>query len=167
MKAVIDTNVLLVANEQHEGVSLDCVETCIKHLRAMQQSGIAVIDDADRILSEYRNKTQPNQPKGVGDGFLKWLLQRMGTHRVEQVSLTEAGEDMFREFPDASLQAEFDSSDRKFVAVAYGHADRPQVWQATDSKWLHWQSRLKAAGVEVKFLCQADVQRFYHGKFPG
>jgi ABC-type ATPase involved in cell division len=44
MKAVIDTNVLLIANEQHEEVSPECVAECVRHLRAMQASGVTVID---------------------------------------------------------------------------------------------------------------------------
>ncbi|WP_269432149.1 hypothetical protein [Cupriavidus basilensis] len=32
MKAVIDTNVLLVANGQHADVSADCVIECKRHL---------------------------------------------------------------------------------------------------------------------------------------
>ena len=167
MKAVIDTNVLLIANQKHGEVSPGCVETCVKRLREMQRSGVVVMDDAGRILQEYRNKTRPNQPKGIGDVFLKWLFQHMGTCRVEQVSLIEIAEDRFREFPDASLQAEFDASDRKFVAVAYAHHDRPPVWQASDSKWLRWNTGLETIGVQVEFLCPDDAARFYDKKFPG
>jgi len=32
MKAIIDTNVLLVANEQHVGVSVDCVSESVRRL---------------------------------------------------------------------------------------------------------------------------------------
>ena len=35
MRAVIDTNVLLVANEQHADVSPDCVATCVRRLTEM------------------------------------------------------------------------------------------------------------------------------------
>ena len=167
MKAVIDTNVLLIANQKHSEASPDCVEICIKRLCEMQRFGVVVVDDKYRILQEYRKKTRPNQPKGIGDVFLKWLFQHMGTCRIEQVALTDIAEDWFREFPDASLQADFDASDRKFVAVAYVHPDRPPVWQASDSKWLRWHTGLEAAGIQVEFLCPDDVGRFYDRKFPG
>src|SRR5690625_6253628 len=75
MKAVIDTNVLLVANEQHSDVSPECIETCIKILMRMKESGVTVIDDSYLILKEYRNKTSTTPEKGVGDVFLKHLLQ--------------------------------------------------------------------------------------------
>lgn len=71
MKAVIDTNVLLVANGQHGDVSPECVQQCVSRLRSMQKDGITVVDDGFRIFLEYQQKTHPNQPKGVGDAYLK------------------------------------------------------------------------------------------------
>jgi len=69
--AVIDTNVLLVANGQHDEASPECVSECVRRLQSMQTNGIAVIDDGFRVLGEYQNKTQIAPPKGVGDVFLK------------------------------------------------------------------------------------------------
>ncbi|QPK64475.1 hypothetical protein IVG45_05775 [Methylomonas sp. LL1] len=167
MKAVIDTNVLLVANGRHPEVSPECVEECIRRLQDMEKSGITVIDDDFRILGEYLNKTHPNQPKGVGDSFLKWLLQNQGnTARVEFVALTETTNDYFAEFPDPSLQRVFDAPDRKFAAVANAHPNKPTVWQAADCKWLDWWQSLQAKGVRVEFLCPADACVFYRKKFP-
>ena len=167
MRAVIDTNVLLVANGQHTDVSLECVTKCVQYLQDMEKAGVTVIDDGYQILLEYRRKTSPNQPKGVGDVFLKWLLRQSGNQkRVEQVSLTKLAEDEFAEFPDAVLQQDVDASDRKFVAVAHAHPDKPPVWQAADCKWLDWWSALQDKGVRVEFLCLDDACRFYLRKFP-
>jgi hypothetical protein len=165
--AVIDTNVLLVANGSHPDVSDDCVAECVKRLLAQQQVGVTVIDDAYRILSEYQHKTHPNQPKGVGDAFLKWLLQNQGNPaRVHRVSITETAKDVYEEFPDKELQPRFDPPDRKFVAVASAHPDKPPVWQAADCKWMDWWPRLRQHGVNVEFLCPADALAFYRRKFP-
>ncbi|MBK8070216.1 MAG: hypothetical protein IPK27_22195 [Rhodanobacteraceae bacterium] len=168
MKAVIDTNVLLVANQQHPDVSVDCVETCVRRLQSLQQSGVVVIDDGYRILGEYGQKTTLNPAKGVGDVFLKWLLQQAGNpKRVEQVALTEHTPDCFADFPDPALEPQFDPPDRKFVAAAHAHPDKPPIWQAADSKWLNWWRALRAHGVVVDFLCPGDVCQFYRKKFPG
>jgi hypothetical protein len=164
MKAVIDTNVLLVANGLHDDVSEDCVIECVRRLETMQKSGVTVIDDGFRILGEYQHKTSPNQPKGVGDVFLKNLLRN--AVRIEQVSLTELAENEFDEFPDSSLQSVFDAPDRKFAAVAHVHPDKPPIWQAADCKWLDWWPTLKAKGVIVEFLCPDDACKFYRKKFP-
>jgi hypothetical protein len=164
---VIDTNVLLVANGAHTGASSSCRAECIAQLVARQRAGIVVIDDAHRILGEYQRKTRPNQPRGVGDAFLKWLLQnKANSQRVHCVSLTESDDDHFAEFPDQALQPEFDPADRKFAAVANAHAQKPTIWQAADCKWLGWWQRLHVAGVNVEFLCPHDVQRFHKIKFP-
>lgn len=166
-KAVIDTNVLLVANGAHKDVSPQCVVECVKNLEAIKNSGVVVIDDAYRILSEYQHKTSPNQPKGVGDVFLKWLLQNKGNaSRVDLVPITETAEDEFDEFPDPDLQPRFDAPDRKFATVANAHPEHPPIWQAADCKWLDWWPQLAAHGVNVKFLCPDDVCQFYRRKFP-
>lgn len=54
MKAVIDTNVLLVANNRHTEVSPNCVAECVRRLVDMTKSGVVVIDDDYRILGEYQ-----------------------------------------------------------------------------------------------------------------
>lgn len=168
MKAVIDTNVLLVANGDHLEASADCVIECVRRLQAMQSRGVVVVDDGFLILGEYRNKTKVNPPKGVGDVFLKWLMREASNPaRVEQVALTKTPNGCFAEFPDCALQQEFDASDRKFIAAAHAHPDKPPVWQAADSKWLHWWQPLSAHGIHVEFLCKQDVLRVYAKKFRG
>lgn len=164
MKAVIDTNVLLVANGQHADASPGCVIECVRRLQAMEKFGVTVIDDGYRILGEYQNKTSIHPPKGVGDVFLKKILRN--STRVEQVSLTEMTSDCFSEFPDPELALHFDPPDRKFVAVAHAHSEKPPIWQATDCKWLDWWTHLEGRGVAVEFLCSDDVCRSYGKKFP-
>ncbi len=167
MKAVIDTNVLLVANGQHADVSPECVIECVQRLQAMQKLGVTVIDDGYRILGEYQHKTRLNPPKGVGDVFLKWLLRQAGNSaRVEQVPLTEIAGNRFAEFPDPALEPDFDAPDRKFAAVAHAHPDKPPIWQSVDCKWLDWWPALQAKDVHVEFLCPTDACRFYRKKFP-
>ncbi|MGD9582262.1 MAG: hypothetical protein AB7V26_01140 [Lysobacterales bacterium] len=164
---MIDTNVLLVANGAHRDVSAECQTACVQRLLAQQQGGVTVIDDEHRILSEYLKRTHPNQPKGVGDAFLKWLLQNQhNSTRVHQVALNEVSGNTYAEFPGKALQARFDASDRKFAAVAHAHPDKPPVWQAADCKWLEWWHELLAEGVKVEFLCRADVLKVYRKKFP-
>jgi hypothetical protein len=131
---VIDTNVLLIANGSHQDVSPQCRVECVARLLARQKSGVVVIDDAYRILKEYQHKTKPNQPKGVGNIFLKWLLQNAANgERVHRVAITETAPDEFSEFPDPVLQPLFDAPDRKFAAVAKAHPDKPPVWQRQEA----------------------------------
>lgn len=166
---VVDTNVILVANESHDEVSPECVIACVERLNELMKSGVLVVDDGFRILSEYLKKTSPRRAKGVGDVFVQWALRHHGqVSRVQQVALTEYALERYAEFPkDPVLESAFDPADRKFAAVAHAHADSPSIWQAADSKWLAWWPALRACGVEVEFLCGPDVCRFYAKKFPG
>lgn len=167
MKAVIDTNVLRVAAKQHKDVSDECVANCVKQLLTMQKGGVVFIDDDYKILGEYLKNPSLTKSNESGGKFLKWLLQNQcNSLRVVQVPITETAPDYFSEFPDQALQNVFDPPDRKFVAVANAHPDKPHVWQAADCKWLNWWQTLHAHGVEVKFLCGDDVCRFYRNKFP-
>jgi hypothetical protein len=166
-KVVIDTNVLLVANGQHQDISLDCEDQCIHLLTRLQKHGVTVIDDDFRILGEYQHKTSLNPPKGVGDVFLKFLLREQGNPKhVEQVTITEVSYDVFGEFPDDDLQPQFDAPDRKFAAVANAHHDKPPILQAADCKWLDWWPTLNQYGVQVQFVCPEDACKFYINKFP-
>ena len=168
IRAVIDTNVLRVAAKQHDDVSDECVETCVKYLLMMHNDGVVFIDDAYKILGEYLKSPPLLKSNETGKKFLKWLLQNQSNpERVVQVAITETAIEWFAEFPDQALQARFDPPDRKFVAVAHAHPAKPPVWQAADCKWLDWWPALLAKGVRVEFLCPEDACGFYRNKFPG
>lgn len=51
----------------------------------------------------------------------------------------------------------YDPSDRKFLAVAAAHPDRPPVLQALDSKWWGWRAALAPSDVTIHFVCLADI----------
>ena len=165
-EVVIDTNVILVANQQHDDVDEECVIACLDKLKWTKEHGIVVIDDTYRVISEYLHKTNVNGDR-AGDAFIKWLLQnKSNTNSVHQVPITETAKDHFAEFPDQTLQPEFDAPDRKFPAVANAHPSKPPVVQAVDCKWLNWWPALQAGGVTVEFICPTDACRFYVKKFP-
>lgn len=158
---VVDTNVVLVANGQHPDVSPECVAACADFLRAVMQSGRVAIDDGFRILDEYQHKTHPRDGERVGDVFVHWVLQHHGDPtRCDEVALVEHPERGFESFPDDPRLASFDPSDRKFVAVAAAHPERPAIAQAADSKWLGWSAALADLDLDVDFLCPADIHTF-------
>lgn len=168
-RAVVDTNVLLVANHDHDDISEECVITCIEAIDRLRRGGVTVIDDDWRILGEYQHKLDPNhgQP-GPGDVFLKHLLRHKANPKhVVQVPVNETANDWFHEFPDYALQGEFDPPDRKFIAVAAADDGNSHVLQAADCKWLSWWPQLAEAGIRFRFVCPEDVKRFYRGKFDG
>ena len=152
---VVDTNVAVVANGKHPAASPECVRACVHRLEQVRQSRV-VIDDNWRILREYRSNLSESGQPGVGDRFLKWLLQNHANRqRCVKVTLTPNDEaaQIYAEFPASPALAGFDPSDRKFVAVSNGHRAKPPILQAVDSKWRGFESALAAAGIHVEFLC--------------
>lgn len=125
------------------------------------RQGKLVLDDRFLILLEYQNKTQPKTGNRPGDAFVKWALRNnRNGNLVDLVAIREEAMRGFVTFPDDPALTTFDADDRKFVAVACAHPEKPPILQAADSKWLDWAPALKTHGVAVTFLCQADIIRF-------
>jgi hypothetical protein len=163
--SVVDTNVILVANGQHDNVGSECVADCAVKLESIMSHGRIALDSKFEVLSEYQNKTQPVRAKRPGDVFVKWVLQnRSNIDRCDSVSLEENPQRKYEAFPDDYRLATFDESDRKFVAIASAHPQKPGILQATDSKWLAWTGALNDHGVTVEFLCGVEVARFHRRK---
>jgi hypothetical protein len=163
MIAVVDTNVAVVANKNHPEASPQCVLSCIQAMEELKLSGKLVLDDRWRIIREYQNNLSSTGQPGYGDAFLKWVLRnRENPLRCQQVTIhpIDGSETDFEEFPkDPALQA-LDPSDRKFVAVALAHSSRPPIWNATDTDWWELRAELSSNGLQIRFLCQNDVERF-------
>lgn len=167
MRAVIDTNVILVANGAHAGMGDECKLACVERLDAIAKRGRVVVDDGFEILHEYLNRTEPRVGRRAGDVFLKWLLNNQNNPaRVERVRITPSAGHSYAEVESLGLPISIDTSDRKFVAVAARRRRKPPIWQAADTKWLDWWQALRVAGIEVEFVCAADLVRHYRRKFP-
>jgi len=161
MKVVVDTNVPVVANEKSTQASPQCVKTCVARLRQLTAKGKLILDDGWLILKEYKaNLISSGQP-GVGDAFLKCVLTNHRNPKLcENVTVTpkNSGETDFEEFPSDPTLKDFDPTDRKFVAVAAAHPDRPPILQAVDTKWWLMKEALSGAGITVDFLCEKDIK---------
>ncbi len=159
MIAIVDTNVPVVANGRSEQVSIECVLACARQLQQIRTEGRLVLDDQWHILREYMANLHPRRQPGVGDAFLKWVLNNIANPMcVETVPITPCNPDdldgaNFQEFPNDPALAKFDPSDRKFVAVAVAHPRHPRIMNATDRDWWAFKDTLRAHGVEVEFLC--------------
>jgi hypothetical protein len=153
---VVDTNVLVVANERTAQAPATCVRACAERLRALIDAGTLVLDDQWRIIREYQRQASSSGEPGLGDAFLKWaLINRTNPQRCDLVALTLRGDgdEDFEEFPDDPALGGFDRSDRKFVAVARASTRRPPVVNATDTDWWLFREPLQRHGVRIIFLC--------------
>ena len=163
MRVVVDTNVAVVANGKSEQASEQCVDSCAEQLDQIMYGGvILVLDDDWRILDEYMRNLHTNGPD-IGNRFLAWTLQyRTNPERCVSVPITPVDglENEFQEFPDDPALEDFDRDDRKFIAVALAHPEKPPILQATDTQWWDFRDALRKNGVRVEFICEADIQGF-------
>lgn len=153
-QVVVDTNVAIVANGGAWMETPECVRACIDRLEVVRRSEVVLLDDGERILDEYTRNLSFSGGPGAGDAFFKWLWDRQGT--VEyclRVSVTPHDDRGFAEFPDSVDLRDFDSDDRKFVAVAIAAGAGPRILNATDRGWPKYRDALQRAGVEVECLC--------------
>ena len=160
MHYLIDTNVLIVANNKsHVGPA--CVLHTIERLEKLMAGEILVLDDAEHILSEYAGYSNYSGQPGAGDQFYRWVREQ-AMYNAQHCALVplELNEDGdFTAFPTAPELADFDLSDRKFVAAALTHPARPPIVNATDTDWHHHYAALQQQGVEVEFLCPDEMTR--------
>jgi hypothetical protein len=167
MKLVVDTNVPIVANGKSEQASPECVKNCAVRIRQLTTSGRIVLDDKWLILKEYMaNLISSGQP-GIGDAFLKWVLTNLCNPKFcEQVRITpkNSAKTDFEEFPSDPGLEKFDPNDRKFVAVAATHPDRPPILQAVDTKWWEMKESLDNVGITIDFLCKDDIRKILKKK---
>ena len=164
MMVVVDTNVVVVANGRSEQASSDCVETCGERLEEiMRGEAKLVLDNRWIILREYMQNLRSNGAD-IGDRFLGWILANKD-QRCDLVSITpvDGSENEFEEFPDDPALNDFDPDDRKFIAVAVAHPEKPPILQAVDSQWWDFRYAFRRNGIIVEFICEADIQRLREG----
>ena len=166
MTSIIDTNVILVANGQHNNVGPDCFAACALRLQTIMSDHRIALDEGFEILQEYQNKTRSMPSNRTGDAFVKWALRnRVNPRKCDLVALKPHSGRVYDSFPEDARLENFDPPDRKFVAVSAAHPEHPTILQAADSKWIDWEPALKGHDISVEFLCPADIQRFHDNKF--
>ena len=101
---------------------------------------------------------------GPGDEFMYWVFQNQcNTDRCEAVPITLHDTRGFAEFPNEPGLAAFDDDDRKYVAVALVSRNNPDILNAVDSDWLHFESELATVGVHVRQLCPDSLKENKNG----
>ena len=162
MMAIVDTNVAVVANGKSAQASEECVATCTHRLQGIINGDTKlVLDNKWAILREYRQNLHSNGTD-AGDRFLAWCLRNWANQeQCDLVSITpiEGSETEYKEFPDDSALQKFDPDDRKFIAVALAHPEKPPILEAMDKQWWQLRDALRRNGVTVEFICEADIQR--------
>lgn len=168
-KCLVDTNVPKTANlstqpDPDSDVPDACVLACIEAIEHVTTKGGLVIDAGDEIFDEYRQQLSMQGQPGVGDRFMKWVHDNRWKLPDAQRVKINRNNDSYDEFPTHDGLKNFDKSDRKFVAVANAHIDKPPILQATDSKWWGWKDALGEIGISVRFLSREYIKTKYTKK---
>lgn len=163
MGAVVDTNVVSVAQGLAAQADQQCISDCQDRLASIVENGIVFLDGLDLIFESYISQVGYRPRPGMGRAFVSWLRDaRFANSRVRQVTVTPRNGDWrrFEEFPDRPDLLQFDDDDHVFVAVALasGEAPPPAILNAVDSDWAEHHAALTAAGVLVEFICPQHCQ---------
>jgi len=154
--SIVDTNVPIVANGDHDNADEKCRLACIEKLERIVDEGKLAIDDGGLILDEYAGYRSRSGEPGVGDMFFKYVFNNQYVEskcvRVH-IDPVEDAEGTFDQVPKELADAGFDRSDRKFVAVALAAPEEATIYNAVDSDWRDHHAALAAAGVVVHELC--------------
>jgi hypothetical protein len=165
-KCIVDTNVPKLANGHTADNMQGCVSACIDVIKMVVEGTHRLcLDDDGEIFEEYRKQLNiSGQPK-VGDVFLKWVHDNQwNDKKIVRVSLTRKGEYEYEEFPKSIDLEGFDKSDKKFVAVANSHPEKPPILVASDHKWWNFKDILSDQGIVIQFLCPEHIQNTSHKK---
>jgi len=163
-RCVVDTNVPIVANGRPDTSrgsrqpTPGCRLAAIDFLENILRNGRILLDAGGEIQKEYRAYLHGSGQPGVGDRFYLEVL-RSGPNRVERIDLPKRADGSYEDFPADPNLANFDRSDRKFVAL--GLRAKAPVAVATDSDWVLAKTALSTHGLTVRFLCGDDPKNWF------
>jgi len=152
---IIDTNVLIVANQNSPQASYQCILNCIELLEKIRDERIS-IDNRNLIFNEYKKYCDFSGQPNVGDSFFKWLHDNQANTNVcEVVEITDSGDEQikFNEIPFNDELIGFDPSDQKFLAVALASRFSSTIHNATDSDWAENRDAIASLEVRVNEIC--------------
>ena len=167
MKCILDANVPAKASyilSDCKPEELDMVNACIEFIHDfINTPDSKVVLDMDwEIISEYERNILETD---MGKQFKKWLytyISRMDV--VNDMIKLETENGRYCAFPDDAALQEFDSSDRKFIALALSHCETPPIIQAADGKWLGFTEKLSEYGIQIEYLDMSYVISKYDKK---
>lgn len=171
MKCIIDTNVELLAGTPVSDIpfdQLECAKRCNDFIKNfISDSNSKLVLDADlKIWKEYRTvfNVIGNQPS-LATAFFSWVCQYMSNiDPSDFIKLQEVSENNYKEYPNQAGLEKFDPPDRKFIALANAHNEKPPIVEGADCKWWGIKDALSACGIQVQFLCEEYIEQKYKQK---
>lgn len=142
-KAVVDTNVLALANGKASHLGPNEEAVAAKWLAASLSTSKYLVDTAGAVIEEYSKYASRSGQPGVGDIFFRSIFQQA---LVGYVDIGKTSDEVDECIP-AKLRS-FDQNDRKWLALFLkGQADH--IVNATDSDYQNSISELSDEGIVV------------------
>lgn len=168
-KYIIDANVVLLSGTAVTDIPRDqlvCAKKCVDFIRRfMENPDMSLVLDAEgRILKEYRGAYTLGNSPNMATVFSIWVHQHMPRNAEDFISLKEVKENEFENYPNSKKLKKFDPPDRKYIALAYKHKDKPPIVEASDSKWWGIREDLEENGIEVYFIDEDYIKEKYMQK---
>jgi hypothetical protein len=160
---VVDTNVPIVANGSPDSdtakqPTIDCRLKAVEFLRIAINFRCVLLDVEGEIQDEYRRYLQARGQPGVGDQFYRHVLNS-APGRVERRTLPRRADGEYADLPQALIDCKFDTSDRKFAALA--KRENAEVANATDSDWIEHAATLASTAIVVQNLCGCEKSKWF------
>jgi predicted nucleic acid-binding protein len=151
-RVVIDTNVLIVANDKADHASNECVLAAVDFLSAVRRNLVVVLDQGGHIFAEYQKYCSFKGQPGLGDRFFLELHRARGNRaRVSSVEISIKENESYEEVPDGL--SKFDPSDHKFIATVVADGLQSTIVNCVDSDWREAAEALNSSGIRVLELC--------------
>ena len=168
-KYIIDANVALLAGTPVSKIPVDqlkCARECVRFIRDFLTNPEArlVLDDEGRILKEYRNARNVGVAPNLATSFSIWAHQHIAMECQDFIHLVEIAENEYKEYPDDVQLKEFDPPDRKYIALAYKHPEKPPIVEASDSKWWGIKDALKNYDIDLLFIDEEYIKNKFEQK---
>jgi hypothetical protein len=147
---IIDTNILVAANEDARHLNLSDTIKCQKFTASLFSGAVVSIDDKQEIFREYFKYASRSGQPGIGDAFAKYLWDHQFDNSKCEIVKTEFHEHcVYSILADKEDLLSFDRSDLKFIAVYFGSRNSPIICNACDGDWKEKKALLDKYNVKI------------------
>jgi hypothetical protein len=172
---IIDVNIPYAAGKpiaELKADEVDVADRCvdfIDEIRKSKKPFRIALDQGWEIMEEYRRASERagHQPQ-LASVFYQNLAQRLNSGAVLEkdfVELVKTPDGLYDPYPRSEALRRFDRADRKFIALAYKHAEHPSIYEGTDCEWWGIRDAMADEGLKVEFLCEEYVIANYSRKY--
>lgn len=167
-RIILDTNVPAKASTPPEACppeELEIQKSCMEYIRDLTHNTDRklVLDLEHEIWNEYHNNVIQNS--NIGKIFFRWLYEYYPTILPQDhIKMTRNAEGQYITYPYDEETKSFDENDKKFVALANAHPEKPPIIEGTDGKWLGYEAAFAKYGIHIEFLDRDYARKMYEQK---